>query len=238
MRERPLSAVPKSALALLAFALAAQIGWHFSHLPQPPRAENLPPPPALAAVKLASFGEPIGMAKMLMLYVQTFDNQPGIAIPFRFLDYDRLQKWLSLVLQLDPPAQYPLFVASKVYGDVSDPDKKRQMYDFVYRQFLFDPNRRWQALAHAAVMTKHKLHDLPTARLYAQAIRQYATGPNVPSWAKQMEIFILEDMSEYDSARLLLGELLRSGQITDPHELRFLEDRLDGIERKARSAKK
>jgi hypothetical protein len=149
-----------------------------------------------------------------------------------------LQKWLTLVLQLDPPGQYPLFAASRIYGEVPDPAKQRAMYDFVYQQFFVDPNHRWQWLANAAVMSKHHLHDLPRARLYAQAIRQYATGKDVPSWAKQMEIFILEDMNEYDSARVLLGGLLRSGQITDPHEMRFLEERMAKIEAKANPALK
>lgn len=238
MHERPISAVPKPALLLLALALAAQALWHFSHPLPAARADNLPPPPPLSSLELAGFGEPIALAKALMLYLQAFDNQAGIGIPYRYLDYDRLQKWLALVLQLDPPGQYPLFAASRVYGEVRDPAKQRAMFDFVYRQFFLDPNRRWKWLANAAVMSKHRLHDLPRARLYAQAIRLYATGKEVPNWAKQMEIFILEDMNEYDSARILLGGLLRSGQITDPHELRFLEERLDKIETKENSAHK
>jgi hypothetical protein len=237
MRERPIAAVPKPTLFLLAFGLAVQILWHVSHPPRTASAENLPPPPSLSSLELASFGEQMGVAKLLTLYVQAFDNQPGIIIPFRDLDYDRLQKWLTLPLKLDPPGQYPLFAASRLYGEVPDPAKERMMFNFVYQQFFIDPNRRWPWLANAAVMTKHHLHDLPQARRYAQAIRQYATGKDVPSWARQMEIFILEDMSEYDSARLLLGGLLHSGQITDPHELRFLEERLDKIEAKAKSKK-
>lgn len=236
MRERPISVVPKSALVLLVLALAAQAGWHFTHPPRPPIASNLPPPPSVASLELSSIGEPIAMAKILMLYLQSFDSQPGVSVPFSKLDYGRMQKWLTLALKLDPPGQYPLFAASRVYGDVADPAKQRMMFDFVYQQFFVDPNRRWPWLAHAAVMTKHHLHDLPRARLYAQAIRQYATGKDVPSWAGQMEIFILEDMNEYDSARILLGGLLQSGQITDPHELRFLEERLNQIEAKAKSA--
>jgi hypothetical protein len=43
----------------------------------------------------------------------------------------------------------------------------------------------------------------------------------VPAWARELEIFIAEDMNERD-ARALIGGLLRSGQITDPHELQFL----------------
>jgi hypothetical protein len=232
MRERPISTIPKSALLLLALALSLQLAWHFSRPPRRAIAESLPPAPSLTALKLASFGEPIALAKILMLYLQAFDNQPGISLPFRKLDYGKLQAWLQRILELDPQGQYPLFAASRLYGEVPDQVKKRAIFDFVYQQFLIDPNRRWPWLAHAAVVARHELKDLPLARKYAQAIRVHATGNQVPSWAKQMEIFLLEDMNELESAKVLLGGLLQSGQITDPHEIRFLEQRLKQLELK------
>jgi hypothetical protein len=237
MRERPISSVPKSALLLLVLAFLLQIFWHFSQPPRQAKAENLPSPPSISALRIASFGEPIALAKILMLYVQAFDNQPGINLPFRQLDYNKVQAWLSRILQLDPPGQYPLFAASRLYGEVTDETKQRAMLEFIYRQFLLDPNRRWKSLANAATLAKHRLKDLPLARKYAQAIRLHATGSEVPGWAKQMEIFLLEDMNELQTARILLGGLLKSGQITDPHEFRFLEQRLIELEEKAKVQK-
>jgi len=224
-------------LLLLAIGLCAQLAWHFSQPPAPPSAENLPQTPSISALRLASFGEPIALSKILLLYVQSFDDQPGVSAPFRRLDYDRVAAWLDLTLQLDPPGQYPLFLASQVYGDIGDPTKQRIMFDFVYQQFFINPNQRWRSLAYAAVMTRHQLNDLPQAHIYAQALREYATGPNVPSWAKQMDIFMLEDMEQFDTAIKLLDNLLHSGQITDPNELRFLQERRDGIAAKANAAK-
>lgn len=235
MRERPVSTVPKPALLLLTLGLGLQIAWHSSQPPRLAKAEDLPQSPSLSALRIASFGEPIALAKALMLYVQAFDNQPGISIPFRNLDYARVQEWLARILELDPPGQYPLLVASNIYGEVSDEPRQRQMLDFVYQKFLDDPNRRWPWLAHAAVLAKHRLKDLTLARKYARAIRLYATGSEVPLWAKQMEIFILEDMNELESAKVLIGGLLDSGKITDPHEIRFLEGRLKEIEAKAQA---
>lgn len=233
MRERPVSTVPKLALLLLALGLGLQIAWHSSQPAKLAKAENLPQPPSLSALRITSFGEPIALAKALMLYVQAFDNQPGISIPFRNLDYARVQEWLARILELDPPGQYPLLVASNIYGEVSDEPRQRQMLDFVYQKFLDDPNRRWPWLAHAAVIAKHRLKDLTLARKYARAIRLYATDNEIPLWAKQMEIFILEDMDELESAKVLIGGLLESGKITDPHEIRFLEGRLKEMEAKA-----
>lgn len=230
--ERPIAAVPRAVLALLAAGLALQIGWH-AHLPKPAAtAEQLPPPPAPVSLRLATLGEPITAARLLMLYVQAFDVQPGILIPYAQLDYERLQAWLARILELDPRGQYPLFSASRVYAEVPDARKQRQILDFIYREFLKDPNRRWQWLATAAITAKHRLNDLPLALTYAQALRKYATGPDVPHWATQMPIFILEDMNELESAKILLGGLLESGQIKDPNEARFLKNYLDRLESK------
>lgn len=237
MRERPIATVPKPALLLLALGLCLQIGWHASQPPRQAKAQDLPQPPSLTALRIVSFGEPIALAKVLTLYLQAFDNQPGLMIRFRDLDYGRVEAWLGRILQLDPLGQYPLLMASRVYAEVSDEARQRRMLDFVYRKFLDDPNRRWQWLANAAIIAKHRLHDLPLAQKYARAIRLRAKGPEVPHWAQQMEIFILEDMDELESAKVLIGGLLTSGQITDPHELRFLEEELKEMAAKEKTKK-
>lgn len=233
MRERPVSFVPKTVLLLLLAGLSMQISWHrLAPAPQA-SAENLAAPPGITTLNIASLAEPIALGKLLMLYVQAFDNQPGARVPFQRLDYNNLQLWLGRILELDPSAQYPLLAASHLYADVPDDARKRVMLEFIYRRFLDDPNQRWRALAHAAYIARHKLKDLPLARKYAQAIRLYATDKSVPGWARQMEVFLLEDMNELDSAKILLGGMLASGQITDPHELRFLDERLREMNRKA-----
>jgi hypothetical protein len=59
----------------------------------------------------------------------------------------------------------------------------------------------------------------------------------VPLWAKQMEIFILEDMNELEAAKVMLGGLLESGAVTDPGELRFLQQRLQELEARMAGAR-
>jgi hypothetical protein len=234
MDSRPLRRVPRPVLALLALALAAQLGWRAAHRPPAPAAQPLPPAPALATLQLASLGERAALSRVLMLYVQGWDDQPGVSLAWRTLDYSRLVQWLGRALELDPRSQYPLLAASTLYTAVDDPARVRQMLDFVYTRFGEDPDRRWPWLAQAAIIARHRLHDLPLARRYAQAIRLQATGPQVPPWARELEAFILEDMNELASARALIGGLLHDGSITDPNELRFLSQRLDRLNREAR----
>ena len=180
-----------------------------------------------------SVGDPWILAKMLVIWLQAFDNQPGISIPFRDLDYDRVQGWLTRSLQLDPRGQYPLLAASRLYGSVSFEDKKRQMLDFVHEQFLLDPDRRWQWLAHAAIIAKHQLGDIDLALEYAQDITKHATGETVPGWAKHMSVIVLEDMGELEAAKRLINSLLESGLITDEHEIWFLTRKLAELNEQA-----
>lgn len=228
--ERPIAAVPGAVLAALIFTLVAQIAWQ-SIQPRPvARAEALDAAPAASVLRVVSLGEPVALAQLTTLYLQAFDNQPGISIPFRELDYHRVIEWLAVILELDPIGQYPLLMATHLYAQVPDQARTRMMFDFVHMQFLRDPNRRWRWLANAALACKHRLKDLPLALQYAREIAQRA--PAAPPWARQMHIILLEDMGEVESAKIIIGGLLESGQIKDKYELQFLLDRLELLKEK------
>ncbi len=226
--ERAISSVPVPVRLVLVAALCGQIAWQAAQPRPVAGAEALGDPPSAAALRVASLGEPVALAQLMTLYLQAFDNQPGISIPFRDLDYARVARWLDTILVLDPRGQYPLLLAAQVYSQVPDQVRERIMLDFVYRQFLRDPDRRWRWLAHATIMTKHRLRDTALALRYAAEITRLAKA--APGWARQLEIFILEDIGELESAKILLGGLLASGEITDERELRFLAERLKSME--------
>ena len=167
-----------------------------------------------------------------MLQLQAFDFQSGTRISYQSLDYARIEQWLALILELDTGGQYPLLAASRLYAEVANEAKQRGMLDFVYRQYLLDPNRRWPWLAHATFLAKHRLKDIALARKYASALQVHTTAKNVPPWVTTMEIFILEDLHELDAARVMIGGLLASGRVTDRGELHFLNGRLEEIEQR------
>ena len=229
--ERAIAAVPASARALLALALALQLGWQAWQPPAKLQPQDLSAPPAIGVLRLASFGEPVALAKGLLIYLQAYESQRGEIMQLRRLDYDHVQAWLLHALTLDPLSQYPLLLASRVYAEVEGAEpKQRAMLAFVRQQFDVDPNRRWPWLAHAAVLARHRLKDMDLAREYAQALRLQATGPEVPTWAKQMEILLLQDLGELETAKILLGALVASRQVRDDRELAFLQERLAEIE--------
>lgn len=226
--ERALHAVPPGLWVMLALTLALQLWWHGMQPAPVARAEALALPPPPAAMRAASFGEPVAAAQITLLNLQAYDNQPGISIPFNALDYGRVAAWLDAALLLDPASGYALMMASHLYGQVTDPAKQRAMCEFVHARFLEAPDRRWRWLAHCAIMAKHRLGDLRLALRYATDITLHAGAAS--GWARQMRIFILEDLGETGSAKVLLGGLLATGEVTDPGELNFLTERLLALE--------
>ena len=229
-RQRSIRKVPLWLRWLLPLVLLAQIAFRTME-PEPTAfAAQLGPPPGLDSLQLTALGEPAALALLLTLYVQAYDTQPGVSIPFKQLDYQNLVRWLDTISELDPTTAYPLLLASQVYSQVPDERKQRMMLEFVYRKFQENPVGRWRWLAHASIVARHRLDDTGLALRYARAIADLANDPLVPSWARQMHIFLLEDLEETEAAKILLGGLLDSGTITDPHEIRFLMARLKAME--------
>jgi len=233
--ERPLAVVPSWLWAALAFGLAAQVAWQAWRPLPATAAEDLPPAPRAAALRAASLGEPAAVSRLAMLYVQAFDLGAGNVLPYRRLDYGRLRGWLRAALDTDPRSDYPLFAAARIYAEVDDPAKCREMLDFVHEAFLENPGGRWPWLAQAALLAKHRLRDLSLARRYAADLQRLTSDPRMPLWARQMEIFIAEDMNELEAAKVMLGGLLESGQLQDPAERRFVKERLEELERRMAS---
>jgi hypothetical protein len=234
--ERPVRDVPAAIRAALVVAVIAQIALAYLQPPPHGDAEAMPLPPGEGSLRVASLGDPVAFTQALTLSLQGFDDQPGVSIPFLELDYARVEAWLGRILALDPRGQYPLLLASQVYSQVPDPTRTRRMLDFVYRSYQSDPQRRWRWLAHAAIMAKHRLEDMELALTYAHALREHTQAGEIPNWARQMEIFFREDMGQYDAAKVLLGGMLDSGAVTDPHEQHFLIERLEQLEAAEKSS--
>lgn len=232
-KDRPLRDVPWFVRLMLVAMLLLQLFWQSQQEPVAASAEDLPHPLSHRAYVMSSLGEPVMMSKLLNLWLQAFDNQPGISIPFRQLDYARITEWLDTSLALDPDGRYPMLVAARVYGGVSDPGRQRQMMEYIFHKYQQHPAQHWRWLAHAVIIAKHELKDFELALKYASALAQAPREAGVPYWARDMKIIVLEDMGELEAARILVGALYESGDITDPYELQFLSKKLEELEQKA-----
>ena len=232
-KDRPVNDVPVIVHVFLVVMLATQLVWHSQQENIVAKADDLPHPMSARAYVMISMGEPITASKLLNLWLQSFDNQPGLSISFHQLDYHRLTKWLDTILELDPKGVYPMLVAARVYGSVTDRKRQRIMLDYIFFKFNENPDRHWRWLAHAVITAKHSLKDMDLALRYAKALAEKATAEHVPYWARDMHFIVLEDMGEVEAAKILVGGLIESGEITDRYELNFLTEKIRVLEEKS-----
>jgi len=203
-------------------ALAAQCAWstRARHLDILPVA--LPSAPALPTLEAFAFGDPAAASYLISLQLQSVDDGFARASGFAQLHYGHLSDWLSVALDLDPVGHYPLLLASHVYAQVQDPARQRTMIDLVRVQANKDLSRRWQWLAHVSIMARHRLHDPRLALSLASDLAYAPASIDMPGWARQMAVFLHEDLGEHDAASALLGGLLHSGTVRDANEAAFL----------------
>ena len=164
-------------MVLLAASFVAQLAWQTSRDAPASQAADLPAAPPASLLRAASFDEPEAAARVAMLYLQAYDLRGDNAMPYQHLDYERLIAWLRAIVATDPRSGYALFSAARVYTENPDAAKCRAMLEFLYTEFHRDPDRRWPWLAHAALVAKHRLKDLPLALHYARAIDRQARDP-------------------------------------------------------------
>ncbi len=225
-RERPWHEVPQfwRYVMLVVLLLQLLVG---TYRPRPSAdASALPQPPGVAWVRLSTLDEPQAAASVLMLYLQAFDHQSDRSLPFSRLDYGRLTSWLDRLVELNPRADAPLLAATQVYSAVNDPVRQRRMLEFVHRQSLRDPVRRWHWLALAIIQAQHRLGDVALARQWGRDLRLATREGQVPAWVRQLDLFTYEGADEQQQAKVLLGGVVAAGEIRDERELAFLIDRL------------
>ena len=223
---RPMRAAGLAVWIAIILALAAQCTWlHHARRVQRAPAMLLPAPagPALDAFVL---GEHAAASYLISLSLQSAEDQAAPASGFAALDYGHLSEWLSAALELDPVGHYPLLLASHVFSQVPDPARQRTMIDLVRLQAGKDLSTRWPWLAHASIMARHRLLDPHLALPLATDLARAPSSIAMPGWARQMAVFLHEDLGEHDAAQALLGGMLLSGTVHDANEARFLAHRL------------
>ena len=81
-------------------------------------------------------------------------------------------------------------------------------------------------MTEACLLLKHQLNDLPAALKVTEQIADLPKSMKLPFWARDMKLVLLDELNQFESAQLLISSMLRSGEITDKDEIRFLQARL------------
>ena len=225
--QRKFAQLPAGVVLGFIVLLAIQIGFHHLYKTSlSDRYQQLGEPGSADFYRAVSLGSDQLLSYLLLLKVQLHDNQKGQHRNYANINYQTLGHWLLTLYQLNPRSDYPGFLASRVYSNVSDKTRVRQMVDIIDALFQRNPEQHWRRMTEACLLAKHKLQDLSLALELANKIANLPVTVRLPFWARDMKLVLLDELGEDESARLLISSLLQSNEIKDPDERRFLEFRL------------
>ncbi len=231
--ERKFTQVPALVLVGLILFFMLQIGFHyFLKSSSQVSYQPLNDPGEVRYYRALSLGSDKLTSYLMLLGLQLHDNQAGKHINYSYLEYPVLGDWLLTLYDLNPMSNYPAFLATRVYSQVKDPRKIRQMIDVVGIIFDKKPEQHWRRMTEACLLAKHQLKDLPLALRLAQKVAEIPTSVDLPHWARDMKLILLDELNQFESAQLLISSMLQDGSIKDPDELRFLRSRLLKIQQK------
>ncbi len=226
-RVRSISHVPRIVLLVLIALLILQIiNHHYNSQKLTIEFQQINNPPSDRMLKLASLGSEKLYSYFLILKLQLHDNQVGKNIAYNRLDYERLSAWLKSIYRINPDSDYPAFLASRVYSQVKDPAKIRLMIKLIIDLFEHNPLQHWRRMTEASLLAKHQLKDLEFALELAERVAELPHSADIPYWARDMRLILLDELNQYQSAIILISSLLQSDEIKDPGERKFLQDRL------------
>lgn len=196
--------------------------WRSSDQYNRPQIVALPDAPSESVMQFIAASDQAFAYRVLIFWLHQFDVQAGQYVSYRQIDYSNLTAWLSVISQLEPASQYPMLLATRVYSRVADTERVRTMLDYVYSQYQTDPVKNWRWLAEATITAQHKLKDQQLALKFATALAEQKSI-EIPYWAKDIRLIILENLGEIEQVKLLVGGLISTQAVTDPNEIRFLD---------------
>ena len=179
-----------------------------------------------------AFGSDRLLSYALMLSVQLHDNQIGKHIGYQHVNYETLSRWLLTIYELNPLSDYPAFLTTRVYSQVSEPAKILKLIEVTQHLFTINPVQHWRRMTEACLLAKHQLKDLSLALTLAKQVADLPASIELPHWARDMKLILLDELNQLESAQLLISSMLQSGEVKDNDEIRFLKSRLLMIQQK------
>jgi hypothetical protein len=227
MRSRPLTKTRLQVYVLLALALVMQVSvWAYARGFQA-RWANVPPAPSYAGAVAFGLGDPQFAYRSAGVMLQNLGDNGGQTANLNDYDYDGLRSWFLLTDRLDPVANFVPYLAAYYFGAVEDPAKAAHVVDYLEQQGQRPEANKWRWLARAAFIARFSEKDLDKALKLSQQLAAMYPKVNLPFWARQMPIFILQDRGEKEAALAMTLETLKSESKTlPPQEINTLVDYL------------
>ncbi|MBF0334528.1 MAG: hypothetical protein HQL38_15015 [Alphaproteobacteria bacterium] len=208
--------------AMLAGAFALQAAFWWNTRDMRPDFGLVPPVPTPEAMDALGFGDRQALYRVLALGIQNTGDDGGRFTPLDRYDYVRLGGWFMALDGLDPVSDFLPVVAGYHYSNTPKRADILHVVTYLRHHARFDPKRNWRWLAHGVYLAKHRMRDQRLALELARELTDLDV-PDMPTWARQMQVFILADLGENEAARALMLALLKGDPNLSPEERNFMQ---------------
>lgn len=210
-------------LAALVGAFALQALFWLNTRALRPDFGLVPPVPTSEAIQALAFGDGQFLYRALGLRIQNTGDDGGRFTPLDRYDYGRLEGWFMALDGLDPVSDFVPVVAGYYFSNTPKRPDIVHVVNYLRHYARHDPARSWRWLAHAVYLARHRMKD---QRLALEVARELTAldVPDMPSWARQMQVFILADLGENEAARALMLRILDTDPNLSKEERAFISD--------------
>lgn len=191
---------------------------------RPMQAEwaNVPPPPGEAGASLMTLGDPQLAYRMTGLMLQNFGDTGGRTTPLQDYNYEHLGLWFYRADQLDPISNHVPLLAAYYFGATQDPSMLGPVIDYLAHVGRRGADQKWRWLGQAIHLARFRMEDTDLALELAHELAGL-DEPDMPGWARQMPVFILNAQGDRESAYdFMVGVLREEAENMHPNEVNFM----------------
>ena len=222
----------------LVIALIAQITFWDSVKDIKPNLEVTPEIPTVNQTAAFSLGDEQAYFRMKTMELQMAGDTFGRTTALKDYDFPLLKKWFFYLDELDSRSNFTPSIAAYYFSRTQNPPDVIYPLDYLEAHADRDPPNKWWWYSQAIYLANSVLKDKPRALQIAKKLR--AVEADMPMWARQMEVFMHEDLGDKDTAEAIMCEVFEN--FTEIPELErnfmmhFFEERLETVDDKGMEA--
>lgn len=191
-------------LALI-LALIAQVSFWHSVKDIKPNLEITPEIPTENQTEAFSLGDHQAYFRAKTLELQMAGDTFGRTTALKDYDFPLLKKWFFYLDTLDSKSNFTPSIAAYYFSRTQNPPDVIYPLDYLEAHADKDPAGKWWWYSQAIYLANSVLGDKQRALEIAKKLR--ASDGDLPVWARQMEVFIHEDLGEKDAAEAVMCEV-------------------------------
>ena len=196
--------------ALLFIAVLLNIMIWFQVRPIKVEWKDVPPVPSITSALWSALGDKQLAYRGYGIMIQNMGDTGGAITNVADYDKEKLAEWFMLMHQLDPDASHIPRLAGFFFAAQRRNAKEiGPILDYLEVAAGHGEGQKWRFLAHAVFLARYRMEDMDRALGLAQKLASFK-NPDMPVWARQMNVFILTAQGEKEAAYNMMINLLRS----------------------------